>query len=40
MIGRIREFIEDLLFPELRPFDRQERDRLMRNAVKGAPYFP
>jgi hypothetical protein len=32
-INRIRIEIENLLYPELRPYDRPERDRLLRKAA-------
>jgi len=34
MIQSIKEKIENLLYPELRPYERNERDRLLRVANK------
>jgi len=34
MFQRIKEEIENLLYPELRPYGRSNRDRLLREAAK------
>jgi hypothetical protein len=34
MIQKINEEIENLLYPELRPYGRSDRDRLLREAAK------